>query len=238
MENYNAQVEHHRRPHQLTSKWRKIRASVSKFNGIWSKYDDNRISGENDSQVMEEARSAYKTEVGVAFNMYECWLLLKDKSLILAPSTVDVIGRNMQNRKPGVRPSDEPLNVESDEDVPAYEPVDLGTENELFGSDTYARPAKAKTPRTSVYSDAGSDWSTSDIAARLERHCNTRQKIMESQKESPAFIREEETKRMMYMTLSFMGTTELDKEEKRFIKDPKKKLMEEYAGIIRGPSGV
>nr|XP_043637972.1 uncharacterized protein LOC122608971 [Erigeron canadensis] len=168
IENYNAQVEYQRNKNQLTSKWRKIRAHVAKFNAIYSKYDDNRISGENHAQVMEEARSAYKEEVGATFNMYDCWLLLKDKPLIFAPSAVDVLGRNMKNRRPGV------VDVDSDEDAPAYAPVDLGTENELFGPDPYARPAKSKTPRTSASSDAGSARSSaSDIATRLERHCST-----------------------------------------------------------------
>nr|XP_043639653.1 uncharacterized protein LOC122610758 [Erigeron canadensis] len=200
MENYNAQVEFQRRNNQMTSKWRKIRAQVAKFNAIYAKYDDNRISGENDTQVMEEARQAYKDEVGAPFNMYDCWLLLKDKSLILTSSAVDVLGRNMKNQRPGV------VDLESEDDVPAYEPVDLGTENELFGPDPYAHPSKSKTPRTSASSDAGSARSSaSDIATRLEKHCSTQQEIMESQKKSLAWIREEETKRTMYSALSFMG---------------------------------
>nr|XP_043639461.1 uncharacterized protein LOC122610546 [Erigeron canadensis] len=238
IENYNAQVEYHRNKHQMTSKWRKIRAQVAKFNAIWSKYDDNRSSRENDTQVMEEARATYKAEVGVAFNMYECWLRLKDKPLILAPFGVDVLGRNMTNRRPGVGLSD-PVSVDSDEDVLAYEPVDLGTENELFRPDLFARSAKTKSPRTSTSFDAGLARSlASDIVAQLERHCKTRQEILESQRESLAFIHEEETKRTMYSTLSFMGTTELDEEDKRFIKDAKKKLMAEYTPIIQGPGCV
>jgi hypothetical protein len=131
-EMYNAQVEEKRNPNQLTSKWKKIREGVAKFNAIWSKYDKDRASGENDTQVMEEARKAYYNETNSTFSMYDCWLLLKDKPLVLAPSGVDVMGRN-KRKTGGVGSSVHVL--DSDDDVPEYEPVDLGNENFIQGSD-------------------------------------------------------------------------------------------------------
>nr|XP_043616231.1 uncharacterized protein LOC122588165 [Erigeron canadensis] len=62
IDKYNARFPSNTRNHnQISGKWRKIRTNVSKFNAIWKGYDGHRCSGENDAQVMEEARSEYFT---------------------------------------------------------------------------------------------------------------------------------------------------------------------------------
>nr|XP_043623658.1 uncharacterized protein LOC122595371 [Erigeron canadensis] len=87
IDKYNARFPNNSINHnQISGKWRKIRTNVSKFNAIWKGYDGYRYSGENDAQVMEEARSEYFTQTKTQFTMYECWLLVKDKPKFFAPS--------------------------------------------------------------------------------------------------------------------------------------------------------
>ena len=225
--NYNAQAPIKRRMDQISGKWRLIKEQVGKFNSIWNKYDKDRRSGENDAQVMEEARKAYSVETGGKFTMYDAWMILKDKPKFLAFIGVD----GMVRRK---RVS---VNIDdSDDDQP---PINLG-ENEpidtdLFGPDAIPRPTKpkTKTPRTSGSSDAGSSRSSaSDLAARLELLGSSKHELIETRKDALAAIREEERKRTMYAALSFVGQSNPNRRQRKFIQKAMDKVLNEYKDFV------
>nr|XP_043616335.1 uncharacterized protein LOC122588286 [Erigeron canadensis] len=186
------EVQIKRRPDQITGKWRLIKEQVGKFNTIYKKYDDDRRSGENDAQVMEQARQAYTLETGGKFAMYEAWTILKDRLKFLSFTGVDgmAIKKKMISRI--IESSDEDqLPIKLDEE----EPLDTN----LFGPDAIPRhpPPKVekKTPQTSGSSDATSSRSSaSELVARLEQLGSSKQAFIDKKSDALDSIHEEEKK--------------------------------------------
>nr|XP_043611740.1 uncharacterized protein LOC122583399 [Erigeron canadensis] len=187
------------------------------------------MSGEDDAQVMEQARQTYTLETGGKFNMYDAWKVLKDKPKFLSFIGVDGMVLKKKRMSRMIDSSDEdqaPVNLD-DED-----PLDT----DLFGPDAIPRPhtkSKKKTPRTSGSLDAGSSRSSaSDLAARLEQLGSSKQALIDKRSDALDSIREEEKKRTLYAAFSFVGQSNLNPRQRKFIEKAMEKVLDEYKGFV------
>lgn len=159
---------------------------------------------------MEQSRKAYLLDVGKAFNLYDCFLILKDKPKFLAAAPVDVMGRSLSKRKPYI-------NLEEDENLNLGDPP---TEHEHFERDPIERPGGGRniSQKHSGSSDATSCHSSSaELQATLDRLGKMRAELYDTKKAALERIVEEEKKCTMFQAFSFLESGTPTEEQQCFL---------------------
>jgi hypothetical protein len=68
-----------REMNQLKIHWSRLKASISDFNGFWTKVTQVNTSGYSNDMLEEEAQKMYANKFGKHFSLVHWWKILKDE---------------------------------------------------------------------------------------------------------------------------------------------------------------
>lgn len=166
---------------QLTSKWREVKAKVTKFNDIFVELERNRSSGQSEAEILTLAIDSYHQTNHAAFPYMHVWEVLKThpKWANLHP----VLPHHQHKKTRNAESSSEAIPQINIEDAEDYDP------NNIHDNEEPERPPgkSRKIQRSSSVSQpqAGSSSArafTNEVMQKIERHTTMKEDYLSTKK--------------------------------------------------------